>query len=278
MARGSGRTAVPPAHAHDFLQIVYVEAGEHSCRVGRQAWLLAPGDLLVIPPGVGMDTEAVDFVGDTRVWTLYFSADVVDTAAMAALASWRAYPLLAPFVGIDQDAREVHVPAPDRSDLLAQLTELGDELSLRHKGYLLAVRALLTLILVRLVRLTKDGPPRHDHDPVLAAVFDAIEHRYNHSISLSQIATTVSLSNGHLNTVVKRHTGRTVVQWITERRMREARRLLANTDLTIAEVAVQVGYHDAGYFIRRFRSHHDVTPRTWRSLAVDRPTASQRTS
>jgi AraC family transcriptional regulator, transcriptional activator of pobA len=55
-----------------------------------------------------------------------------------------------------------------------------------------------------------------------------------------------------------------VQQWITERRMREARRLLADTDLTMSEVAHRVGYRDAGYFVRRFRAAHSVTPLAWR--------------
>jgi AraC family transcriptional activator of pobA len=44
--------------------------------------------------------------------------------------------------------------------------------------------------------------------------------------------------------------------------MREARRLLADTELTIGEIARRVGYRDAGYFVRRFRTAHCVTP--WR--------------
>jgi AraC-like DNA-binding protein len=55
-----------------------------------------------------------------------------------------------------------------------------------------------------------------------------------------------------------------VQQWITERRMREARRLLADTDLTVAEIARRVGYRDAGYFVRRFRTAHGVPPVAWR--------------
>ena len=57
-------------------------------------------------------------------------------------------------------------------------------------------------------------------------------------------------------------------QWITERRMQEARRLLADTDLTVAEIAGRVGYREAGYFIRRFRTAHGVPPATWRRAGV----------
>jgi AraC family transcriptional activator of pobA len=43
----------------------------------------------------------------------------------------------------------------------------------------------------------------------------------------------VSLSLGHLTTVVKRKTGRAVQEWIAERRMAQARRLLIETDLSV---------------------------------------------
>ncbi|HEX8035432.1 MAG TPA: helix-turn-helix transcriptional regulator [Ktedonobacterales bacterium] len=74
----------------------------------------------------------------------------------------------------------------------------------------------------------------------------------------------VSLSPGHLTTVIRRKTGRTVLEWITERRMAEARRLLAATDLSVEEVGRRVGYGEAGYFVRSFRRALGVTPASWR--------------
>jgi AraC-like DNA-binding protein len=55
--------------------------------------------------------------------------------------------------------------------------------------------------------------------------------------------------------------------------MREARRLLADTDLTVAEIARRVGYREAGYFVRRFRTAHGVPPVAWRR-AGRRPVAA----
>ncbi|HXV92346.1 MAG TPA: AraC family transcriptional regulator, partial [Pseudonocardia sp.] len=95
-------------------------------------------------------------------------------------------------------------------------------------------------------------------------VFAAIERRYREPISLRDVARAVSLSPGHLTTTVRIRTGRTVQEWITERRMADARRLLVETDLAVAEVARAVGYDAAGYFTRVFRRSHGVTPRAWR--------------
>ncbi len=78
------------------------------------------------------------------------------------------------------------------------------------------------------------------------------------------MARAVSLSPGHLTTVVRRKTGRTVVEWITERRMAQARRLLVETDLPAEEVGRRIGYNDPTYFVRSFRRAHGTTPLSWR--------------
>jgi len=72
----------------------------------------------------------------------------------------------------------------------------------------------------------------------------------------------VSLSRGHLTTVVRRKTGRTVQEWIGERRMAEARRLLVETDLSVEEVGRRVGYGESGYFVRSFRRTPTAPPRS----------------
>jgi AraC-like DNA-binding protein len=101
-------------------------------------------------------------------------------------------------------------------------------------------------------------------EPLLASVFGIIEERFHEPISLRDVARAVSLSPGHLTTVVRRKTGRTVQAWIAERRLAEARRLLVETDLGVEEVGRQVGYADPGYFARSFRHAHGATPLGWR--------------
>ena len=101
-------------------------------------------------------------------------------------------------------------------------------------------------------------------EPLLAAVFEFIEERYHEPISLATIATAVGLTPGHLTTVVRRKTGRTVQRWIIERRMAEARRLLRETDLTVEAIVARAGYRQPSFFIKHFRRDHMVTPATWR--------------
>jgi AraC-like DNA-binding protein len=83
-------------------------------------------------------------------------------------------------------------------------------------------------------------------------------------LSLSDVADELGMTPGHLTTVVRRRTGRTVQEWIIERRMAEARNLLSDTELSVGEIARRVGISDPGYFSRLFRRTHGASPREWR--------------
>ena len=256
-------------HTHDFLALHYVEDGRYVVRAEGRDRVLGPGDALVIAPGAVVTPGPPDTGPQGRRWAVFFPADAVDPTAPAPLVSWRAHPLLSPFVGTPRSGvQHLHVPDGGRAAWVAHLTALHAELRERRDGYAEAARAHLTLLLVELGRLHPDAPAALGVEPLLAAVLDVIEARYPESISLRDVAAAVGLTPGHLTTVVGRRTGRTVQQWITERRMQEARRLLADTDLTIAEIAGRVGYREAGYFVRRFRTAHGVPPAVWRRAGV----------
>lgn len=255
-------------HAHDFLVLLHVERGRGPLRVDDRVWNLEPGDVVVIAPGAVVAPPEDRVTRDALMWAVFFPADAVDPAGAAPLVSWRAHPLLAPFAGghggRHGGAQRLRVPDAERPAWRAELEALATELTERREGMAEAVRAHLTLLLVRLGRLEVDVAGALADRPVLAAVFDVLERRFAEPITPAEVAREVGLTPGHLTTLVRRHTGRTVGQWLTERRMREARRLLTATDLTVGAVTHRVGYRDPGYFVRRFRREHGVPPQAWR--------------
>ena len=158
------------------------------------------------------------------------------------------------------------MPPAERPSWSARLSALDLELRGRRDGHREAALAHLTLLLVDVGRLATEvvGELRLNDEPLLAEVFGCIEERYGEHLSLKDVARAVSLSPGHLTTVVRSKTGRTVLGWIAERRLAEARRLLVETDLAVEEVGHRVGYNDPTYFVRSFRRAHGATPLGWR--------------
>ncbi len=260
---GSGPT--DRAHAHDFLVLAYFERAGGSIRVDGTNWWLDASDAFLVAPGEVIQPSVIG--NGTLGWAAFFPTDVLEPGTPGAFLSWRAHPLLYPFVGgAAGGAQRLRVPAADRATWSGQFAALDRELRERRDGYNEAALAHLRLLLVSVSRLAADvtGDLVLRDEPLLAGVFEFIEARYGQPISLQDVAAAVGLSPGHLTTVVGRKTGRTVQQWITERRMTEARRLLAGTDLTVEALAGRVGYRDVSYFIKSFRRGHGATPLEWR--------------
>ena len=252
----------PQTHTHDFLVLLYAHRAGGSFLIDDRTWTAADGDLFVIAPSqvLSFPEPADQIVQDG--WVVFFPADVIRSGAY----SWRAHPLLFPFARGTDRAQRLRVPPEQRPGWVERISALDGELRTRRTGWSEASLAHLTLLLVAAARLAGDvaGELRSASEPLLAAVFDVIEHRFTEPISLAEVAVELALTPGHLTTSVRRRTGRTVQQWLTERRMQEARRLLTETDLTVAAIAHRVGYLDVSYFIRRFRAEHQITPALWR--------------
>ena len=73
------------------------------------------------------------------------------------------------------------------------------------------------------------------------------------------------LSAVYLSSVFKEDTGKNIKRVITDVRMEKARTLLCGTNLPIADVAAQVGYHNPNYFSKLFRQETGLTPNEYRA-------------
>jgi len=91
-------------------------------------------------------------------------------------------------------------------------------------------------------------------------------HLASETLSLTSAAAAAFLSPNYLAHLIKKETGRTFVEWVTERRLTRAKELLADDSLRIKEIAFLVGYRDEAYFARRFRLSVGQSPSHFRQL------------
>lgn len=253
-------------HIHDFPVLIYVE------RVLAPADTAQEGDVYVVAAGTVIDPNMVSTSVVGR--GVFFDPTALGGDGQAPWSSWGSHPLLFPFLhGIPGGVLRLRVPVARRPVWTGTIAAIEAELADRADGYRQATLAHLTLLLVDVARLATDvvGDLRRSNETLLAEVFDVIERRYAEPLSLRDVARDVGVTPGYLTTLVRRRTGRTVVDWITERRMAQARRLLTETDLPVADVARRVGLPDAGYFARVFRHSNGVAPRAWRTAQAVAP-------
>lgn len=245
---------LPGLHIHEFPVLVYHRG---------------TGLIDVVAAGSPVDPHQSRHGMDAVA--IFFDPAALGGDARSPWPTWRAHPLLFPFLhGHRGGLLQLEVPTARREFWATTLASIETECHDRRDGYSQASVAYLTVLLIELARMSPAVADdlRRSGEPLLAKVFDVIEQRLDHPLTLRDVAQECGLTPGHLTTVVRRRTGRTVQEWIVERRMAEARSLLVGTDLTVQQIAARLGMADSAYFSRVFRRAHGDSPRSWRAKHV----------
>ena len=85
-------------------------------------------------------------------------------------------------------------------------------------------------------------------------------------LSVITISEALNLSHSQLYRKLKAVTGKTLSQFIRSARLQKATFLIQTTDLTIAEIAYEVGFNDPNYFTRAFKKEFNKVPGELRSV------------
>ena len=91
-----------------------------------------------------------------------------------------------------------------------------------------------------------------------------IEENFRRDISLDDVSREVDISPYYFSKLFKQETGRNFIEHLTEIRLKNARDLLQNSQLSIKEICAQSGYSDPNYFSRIFKKYEGVTPSEFR--------------
>lgn len=95
-----------------------------------------------------------------------------------------------------------------------------------------------------------------------------VEARFRQQPSLAALADTLGITPTQLNRVCHQVLGHAALAVLHDRLVLEAQRDLAYTRLAVKQIALGLGFADAGYFSRFFQRHTGHTPTAWRALAA----------
>jgi AraC-like DNA-binding protein len=98
----------------------------------------------------------------------------------------------------------------------------------------------------------------------LRRVREYVQVHLNESIDLSMLAAVAGLSMHHFAREFKQSAGVTPHHHLIQKRIERAQQMLAQTDLSLAEIACAVGFSDQGHLARHFRGLLGTTPREFR--------------
>ncbi len=95
-------------------------------------------------------------------------------------------------------------------------------------------------------------------------VREYIDAHYDEAISLSTLAARFHVDDSYLSRMFKQQVGCNLMLYLASARMAQAKKLLAQKDMNITDVAQMVGYDDYAYFSRVFKRMEGKSPRAYR--------------
>lgn len=100
--------------------------------------------------------------------------------------------------------------------------------------------------------------------PSVRRLMATVERDYSKDLTLRSLAEQFNANSVYLGRLFKEETGQTFTMYLNSVRMREAKRLLLETDMTVADIASTIGYASVGYFVNQFKKMFFCFPREYR--------------
>lgn len=269
----AGRPPIIHPHRHDYFQIQLCIAGDTEQHIGGAvrpfrrgyASFVLPYRVHLVPHPAGSRFVLINFAPSFLRPEL--DVDPLDLEDV----SISRVPELAPFIyqeyvdfAFDDD--EFHAIETLISHMMAEHGARGFGSLELLRGYLLQ---LIGMTCRRheadLMRQFALQAHRVSQRESLQRVIRYVRAHLDREIALTDAAAAAFLSPNYLAHLLKKETGKTFTELVTERRLERARELLANTGMRIGDVANAAGFQDEAYFSRRFRQWFHQSPRAFRN-------------
>lgn len=247
---------VYPPHLHSFYEMIYVEEGVVNVTLNNRKTTVSAGSLLFFDRLAMHDIYPKQL--PYRRICVQISPDFWNTLCPdARLISLWMHSSDPARCCLQVEQKSASIAALKR--ILAEY-EQGDSWSEAAAGY--ALGAFLIVLLRQFPELLRTDAGQANQS--LLAAKQYIEEQCREDIRMEELAGKFYLSGGYFIQSFKRMTGTTPKRYQMLCRLAAARTLLLSTDLSVSDIAIQIGFHDANGFIRFFRKEMRLTPGQFR--------------
>lgn len=258
-----------PLHTHNYVEFIYMCQGETVHIIDGQRITLKKGDLLfmnqharqeILP--AGENDIAVNFMILPDFFGTPFSMlEHEDSALKDFLVSC----LTKKDIGGNFLYFNVSGITQIQNLMENLICNMIDEKSSRGSDYKMINQVTMGLLFLNLLQHTDTirVSRRSYEQEVMFRILRYIDDEYKDA-SLGSFAKDIGEDEYTLSRIIKKATGSTFKELLQNKRMNKACELLKNTDISIADISVLIGYDNTSFFHRLFRRKYDCSPRDYR--------------
>ncbi|MCE8547942.1 helix-turn-helix domain-containing protein [Ruegeria pomeroyi] len=244
-------------HRHARLhQWLLLESGVGQVLLEEERHPLNERALVNIPAGC---VHGFNFEPRTKGWVVTLAAELLEESLL------------------ESEGLRPHLMKPKilfyKDEIQSAVMQIFSEYAGRSYARAHVLRAYSSLLMGLVGRgIAELDPQERQTEHGLQRRFEALldAHFLDH-LGVSDYAKLMGITPAHLSRVMRAATGRSALSAIEERIVREARRNLAFSNISISEISYQLGYVDPTYFSRVFKRATGQSPRAFRKRLEERP-------
>ena len=237
---------------------VYLINGECTCFVNHSIYKLSKGDLIIIPPG---DIHRSTFHGKIPVerYVLSFREEELN---------WIRSLIGDEIVSKSLKTGVISIPSKRRDYIEALLNKLlfeSEGQDILSPAFIQAGLLELLLFMIRCQQYENNVYKEIDVDnQLMQEIATYIYEHYDKKITLDDMAERFHISRSYLSKKFKQATGFGFKEYLVNVRIKNACRLLLETNHSITDIAFECGFNDSNYFGDAFRRIKGIAPNKYR--------------
>lgn len=155
-------------------------------------------------------------------------------------------------------------PDIDKKDIASQFSSAYDIFT--ASGSRETFQQEAKALLLEAIRMKRENLGFVKYSHVISRAEGYIRENYcDPNISLISVSKHVGMSPAHFSTIFSQTLGKTFISYLTSMRIERAKELLAQTDMKLSAIAMEIGYNEPNYFSHVFKRNEGVTPKEYRN-------------
>ena len=235
-------------HAHNYTELFYIIGGNGQFQIDDQRFPVRAHQLVIVNPNV-IHTEL----------------------------SYEAHPL--EYIVLGTEGLEISIPGTDEgryclysfpptNHVLTCMQNILREMQDREAEHQTVCQAYMDILVVHLLRSTHASVTHiagsSPTNRQCASVRHYIDHHYKEKLSLDILAEVANVNKYYLAHAFKEEYGISPINYMISCRIREGKRLLTETDLSLSQISTILGFSSPSYFSQSFRNAEGTNPTEYR--------------
>lgn len=260
----SGEGIIVKARFHDnSMELVEVTRGSVTMQIGTVFVNAEAGDFVFVPPTMAFSVRADS--GEAQVRGIVFDSSILE-ANMENFdvdILYMFYVQAKNKISVFDKAHPIH-------DTLAFYAEGAyDEFLSKDVCYKLPIKANIYLMMTALLRYycgSKDELDRMIYHNVmrLRPALEYIEEHYKEKMHIETLCEKINVSPDYFTKIFRESMGKTPIDYINAIRTNRAMKLLSDTEMSMSEIAEDIGFCNSNYFHKIFKQYMTTSPFAYR--------------